>query len=134
MVGAAAGVAATTVEEATAGVVVVAITDGQDTVDEVMLDEVMLDAATRVVDSEVTRSTAAEVASTVEAAVGFTVVVAVADSTVVAVATAAAGIGNRLWRSLQQPKKWLAATIAGHFLFCGASLFLARMCVLARLP
>jgi hypothetical protein len=59
-----------------------------------MVDEVMLDAVTPVVGSEVTRSTAAAVASMVEAA-AFTVVEAV-GSTVEAVDTAAAGIGNQL--------------------------------------
>lgn len=97
-VGAAAGGAATTAVAATAGVDT-AITDARDmadegTVDTVMLDEVTPDGATRVVDSEVTRSTAAEVVSTVEQLAGS--MAAVADSTVVAVATAAADIDNRL--------------------------------------
>ncbi len=96
-VGAAAGAAITAVG-ATAGAVT-AITDARDmadegTVDTVMLDEVTPGGATRVVDSEVTRSTAAEVVFTVEELAGS--MVAVADSTVAAVATAAADIGNRL--------------------------------------
>lgn len=94
MVGGAAGVTAITGVAATAGVVVVAITDAQDMVGEGMADEVTPDAATRVVGSEVTRSTAEAVASTVEEPAGSTVVVA--DSTVAAVATAAADIGNGL--------------------------------------
>ncbi|MFZ0295947.1 MAG: hypothetical protein WAL52_20215 [Candidatus Sulfotelmatobacter sp.] len=109
VVGAVVGAAATTDEEATAGVVVVAITEAQDMVgeatadgvtlaeatpDKVTLDEVMPDAATRVVGFEVTRSTVAAVASTVAVVVGSTVVAA--DFTVAAVATAAAGIDNLL--------------------------------------
>ena len=89
--GAAAGVAATTDEEATAGAVVAATTVAQDMVDAVMLGAVTLAADTRAVGSEVTRSTAA--ASM--AAAAFTVVEAV-GSTVEAVDTAAAGIGNQL--------------------------------------
>ena len=97
VVGAVVGAAATTDEEATAGVVVVAITEAQDmvgegmadgvTLDEATQDEVTPDAATRVVGSEVTRSMVAVV-------VGSTVVAA--DFTVAAVATAAAGIDNLL--------------------------------------
>ena len=80
-VGMAAGVAATTGEAATAGVVVAATMDAQATADEVTA---MLDGATRVAGSEaVTRFTAAEVDS----------MVAAADSTA-EVGTAAADTGN----------------------------------------
>ena len=62
---------------------------------------------------------------------GSTVVVA--DFTVAAVATAAAGIGNEPER-LKPQGKMAGSNHCRLFCFCGASLFLARMCVLAGLP